>query len=95
MGKFTIHEDEIASIELPGRKNKPILGPTIFGKCKNIAKGIEVLGPAHSKNKKGEDEFSVFLKSGNRKSMNDAARSVLRMSEGVKGLRVVIDVDPA
>ena len=64
------------------------------GKIRDTGRGVEVLGPTVSKNKKGEDEFSVLLKSGSRKSLNDTARAVLRRHEGEKGLRIVIDVDP-
>ncbi len=71
------------------------LGDAFVAKIRGVGKGIEILGPVASKNKKGKDEFSVFLKSGSRKALNDAARSVLLMYEGVKGLRIVVDVDPA
>ncbi len=68
---------------------------TLAGKIKDIERGVEVLGPATSKNKKGKEETSFFLKSVSRKALNNAARSVLRMCEGINGLKVVIDVDPA
>ena len=71
------------------------LADAFVGKIREIAKDIDVLGPVSSKNKKGEDEFSIFLKSGSRKHMNDAARSVLSRYERAKGMRIVIDVDPA
>lgn len=71
------------------------LGDAFFAKIRDVGKGIEILGPVASKNKKRKDEFSVFLKSGSRKALNDAARSVLLMYEGVKGLKIAVDVDPA
>ncbi|MFI5295934.1 MAG: primosomal protein N' [Thermodesulfovibrionales bacterium] len=71
------------------------LGDAFFAKIRDVGKGIEILGPVASKNKKRKDEFSVFLKSGSRKALNDAARSVLHMYEGVKGLKIAVDVDPA
>ena len=71
------------------------LGDAFIAKIRDAGKGIEILGPASSKNKKGEEELSVFLKSGSRKALNNAARSVLLKYEGVKGLRIVVDVDPA
>ncbi len=66
-----------------------------IAKIRDAGKGIEILGPASSKNKKGEAELSVFLKSGSRKALNDAARSALLIYEKVKGLRIVVEVDPA
>jgi primosomal protein N' (replication factor Y) len=71
------------------------MADAFVGKIRDVGKGIEVLGPVSSKNKKGGDEFSIFLKSGSRKPLNEAARSVLRGYEGVKGIRIIIDVDPA
>ncbi len=68
---------------------------TLAGKIRDMERGIEVLGPATSKNKKGKEETSFFLKSVSRKALNNAARSVLNMCEGINGLKVVIDVDPA
>lgn len=52
MVKYTIHQDEVNSIDLPGRKNKPIIGPSAFGACKNMSMGIAefppgVLAPEH------------------------------------------------
>lgn len=71
------------------------LADAFVAKIRDVGKGIEILGPAASKNKKGEEELSVFVKSGSRKSLNDAARSALLKYEGVKDLRIVVDVDPA
>ncbi|HSB32388.1 MAG TPA: primosomal protein N' [Candidatus Sulfobium mesophilum] len=68
---------------------------TLAGKISAMERGIEVLGPATSRNKQGKEEASFFLRSASRKSLNEAARSVLRMCEGKKELRIVIDVDPA
>ncbi len=67
----------------------------LVGTIRDVGKGIEVLGPVVSKNKKGGDEFSIFLKSGSRKPLNEAARAVLGRHEKAKGIRIVIDVDPA
>jgi primosomal protein N' (replication factor Y) len=71
------------------------MADTFAGKIRDFGKGIEVLGPVASKDKKGGDEFTIFLKSANRKPLNEAARSVLGRYEGVKGMRIIIDVDPA
>lgn len=40
MTKFTIHESEVKSVDLPGRKHKMIIGPEHFGKAKNICFGV-------------------------------------------------------
>ncbi len=66
-----------------------------IAKIRDAGKGVEILGPASSKNKKGETELSVFLKAGSRTALNDAARSALLMYERAKGLRIAVDVDPA
>lgn len=71
------------------------MADTVAGKIRDTGKNIEVLGPTASKNKKGEDEFTILLKSDNRKPLNEAARSVLGRYGGVKGIKIVIDVDPA
>jgi primosomal protein N' (replication factor Y) len=64
-------------------------------KIRDAGKDLEVLGPVASKNKKGVDEFTILLKSGSRRHLNEAARSVLSRYERAKGTRIVIDVDPA
>ena len=53
MGQYTIDESEVKWIELPGRKNKLIIGPKAFGSCKNMSMGIAefpigVVAPEHS-----------------------------------------------
>lgn len=53
MGQYTIDESEVEGIELPGRKNKLIIGPKAFGSCKNMSMGIAefpigVVAPVHS-----------------------------------------------
>jgi primosomal protein N' (replication factor Y) len=55
----------------------------------------EILGPAISKNKKGQEEFSILLKSVDRKPLNTAARKVLKTFEHSKKVQIRIDVDPA
>ena len=55
----------------------------------------EILGPAISKNRKGQEEFSIILKSVDRKPLNTAARNVLKTFEHSKKVQIRIDVDPA
>ena len=56
---------------------------------------LEILGPTVGINKKGIEEVSVILKSGNRKALNDAARRVLKTFDRSRNIQIRIDVDPA
>ena len=71
------------------------LAEPIMRIIKGLSGDIELLGPTRSKSKRGEEEFSVLLKSGSRKALNQAARSVMEKYGEVKGIKLVIDVDPA
>jgi primosomal protein N' (replication factor Y) len=54
---------------------------------------IEILGPTI--NKKGPQEFSIILKSVDRKALNTAARRVLKTFDRSKKIQIRTDVDPA
>ncbi len=82
----------LINITVTGNNN--LSGP-IIRKIKNPDMDIEVLGPTFSRNKKGVDQFSVLLKSAGRKALNEAARGVLEKYGDVRGIKIVIDVDPA
>jgi primosomal protein N' (replication factor Y) len=71
------------------------LAEPLMRKIQGLCKDVELLGPTRSKSRKGEAEFSVLLKSGSRKALNQAARSVREKCGEVKGIKLVIDVDPA
>lgn len=55
---------------------------------------VECLGPVAVRNKKGAAGYSLLLKSGNRKSLNAAARRILEHFEKSKKMEISIDVDP-
>ncbi|MGE5300196.1 MAG: hypothetical protein ACM3MB_04440, partial [Acidobacteriota bacterium] len=71
------------------------LAEPLMRKIKGLSADIELLGPTRSKSRRGEEEFSVLLKSHSRKALNEAARSVMEKYGEVKGIKLVIDVDPA
>jgi primosomal protein N' (replication factor Y) (superfamily II helicase) len=70
------------------------LADTIIKIIRNLNLGIEILGPAVSKNKKGVKEFSILLKSGDRKMLKTAAKAVLKRYAARKGSNIIIDIDP-
>lgn len=58
-------------------------------------KNIEVLGPTIGRDKKGMEEQTILLKSGNRQVLNKTARAVLEEFRTRKDIDIRIDVDPA
>ena len=40
MGKYTIHEEEVKAVSLPGRDHKMIIGPDNFGKSTTMCFGV-------------------------------------------------------
>lgn len=83
---------KLVNLTVTGNKG---LSASLIRKIKSLGADIEVLGPTFSRNKKGEDQFSVLLKSTGRKALNEAARAVLDRYGEVKGIKIVVDVDPA
>jgi mannose-6-phosphate isomerase-like protein (cupin superfamily) len=64
MGKYTIGEEEVREIELPGRKVKKIIAPDAFGPCKNMDMGIaefpaRIVAPEHVH--ENEEEISYII----------------------------------
>jgi primosomal protein N' (replication factor Y) len=55
---------------------------------------IAILGPAADKDRKGTGFFSIILKSGDRKKLNNAARRVLNTADRSRKIQIRIDVDP-
>ena len=50
---------------------------------------------AIGRNRKGLEEFSIILKSVDRKALNNAAKKVLKTFDQSKKIQIRIDVDPA
>jgi primosomal protein N' (replication factor Y) len=71
------------------------LATPLTREVKSLYGEIEVLGPTFSRSKKREEQFSVLLKSAGRKALHQAARTVLDRYGKMKGVKIVIDVDPA
>jgi primosomal protein N' (replication factor Y) len=71
------------------------LASSLIRKIISLNPDIEVLGPTFSRSPKKEEQFSVLLKSAGRKALNEAARTVLDRYGAMKGIKIVIDVDPA
>ncbi|MEW6676083.1 MAG: primosomal protein N' [Nitrospirota bacterium] len=57
-------------------------------------KDIEILGPLISRNAKGQQEFSILLKSSVRGKLHSTAKALISAFEGSKDVRIKIDVDP-
>ena len=72
----------------------PTSGKEFSAILEGLDSSIEALGPVAARNKKGAAEYSLLLKSGNRKSLNAAARTILEHFKKTKKMKVSIDVDP-
>jgi primosomal protein N' (replication factor Y) (superfamily II helicase) len=55
---------------------------------------VEVLGPVIARSRKGEEQITFLLKSGDKRLLRAAAKKITGVSGTVKGLNVVVDVDP-
>jgi primosomal protein N' (replication factor Y) len=66
----------------------------IIKTARNYEPEIEILGPTTDKDRKGAENFSIILKSGNRKKLNNAARKVLKTFDSSRKIQIRIDVDP-
>ena len=67
----------------------------IIKTARNSEPEIEILGPTTDKDRKGAENFSIILKSSDRKKLNNAARKVLNTFDRSKKIQIRIDVDPA
>lgn len=76
-----------------GREAEALLGEM---SAAGSAKGIEVLGPAEvpCPSKARGRCFHLLLKGKERKALHEAAEEMAQRGEGVRGVRVSIDVDP-
>ena len=45
MNKYTIHESEVGSVQLPGRAHKMIIGPANFGPAERMCFGVADFPP--------------------------------------------------
>lgn len=70
------------------------LSDRIIKTVHKLDQDIEVLGPIVHRDKKGRDEFSILLKSADRRKLNTAARAVLDKFRDSKETDIRIDVDP-
>ena len=67
----------------------------IIKTARNSGPEIVILGPTVDKNRKGTANFSIILKSSERKKLNYAARKVLKTFDSSRKIQIRIDVDPA
>lgn len=73
----------------------PELSEKIRKTIRDADPNIEILGPTINRNKKGIEEFTIILKSVDRKALNNAARKVLKTFDQPQKFQIKIDVDPA
>jgi primosomal protein N' (replication factor Y) len=64
------------------------------GTIGKTGKNVEVLGPVIDKSRKGDEQITFLLKAGDKTLLRAAAKKIKGISGTVKGLKVVIDVDP-
>jgi primosomal protein N' len=55
---------------------------------------VDFLGPYTAKNRKGENEFRLLLRSPVRGSLQSAARSIMEAFKESKDVKIRVDVDP-
>jgi primosomal protein N' (replication factor Y) len=80
---------KLLSIRCSGERLAGDIVRTVSG----MSGDIEVLGPAASRERKGD--YLILLKSGDRKTLRAAAREVIEKFEEKKTRKIIIDVDPA
>jgi primosomal protein N' (replication factor Y) len=73
----------------------PEVSEKIIKTARNSEPEIEILGPTTDKDRKGTENFSVILKSADRKKLNNAAKKVLKTFDRSRKIQIRIDVDPA
>lgn len=77
--------------------SKRVLSKELSEEISNLQRDIqdvEILGPTVSKNKKGENEFKLLLKSSVRMRLHAAARALIKVFKDSKNLKIGVDVDP-
>jgi len=73
----------------------PEVTEKIMKAARNSGPEVEILGPAIDKDRKGTENYSIILKSADRKTLNNAARKVLKPFDRSRKIQIRIDVDPA
>ena len=64
----------------------------IINAINDLNTNIEVLGPVVNRDKKGREEYSIMLKSTDKKLLNTAARTII--SKRTDDMNIYLDVDP-
>ena len=82
---------KLLTIRFPGDSG---LGDAIIRIVRGLNLGVQILGPTKIKNRKGVDEFSILLKSTDRRSLKTAAKEVLSRYGSRKGQNIIVDIDP-
>jgi primosomal protein N' (replication factor Y) len=70
------------------------LSKKLSGLLKKTDNDVEILGPFISKNKQGEDEYKLLLKSSVRGKLHATAKSVIDAFKDSKDVKSKVDVDP-
>lgn len=73
----------------------PEVSEKIIKTARSSEPEIEILGPTTDRDRKGTENFSIILKSADRKTLNNAARKVLKTFDRSRKIQIRIDVDPA
>lgn len=77
-----------------GVKGSSVIAQAIADALGKIGKGMEVLGPASMRDKKGGEEYAFLLRGTDGKLLRAAANAVLAKFGRSKQVRIIIDVDP-
>jgi primosomal protein N' (replication factor Y) len=57
-------------------------------------KDLEILGPSSSMNKKGQEEYTLLIKTSSTTKLQPSAKEFLKLFEGCKNLKVNVAIDP-
>ncbi len=75
--------------------SKRDLSKQLSGSMREAGKDdVDILGPSILKNKKGEYEYKLLLRSPSRRRLHAAAKSVIETFSNSRDVRIRIDVDP-
>lgn len=77
--------------------SKRVLSKELSEEISNLQRDVqdvEILGPTVSKNKKGENEFKLLLKSSVRMRLHAVARALIKAFKDSKNVKIGVDVDP-
>ena len=82
---------KLLKITFPG----PEVSERVIKTVRDSEPEIGILGPIVDKDRKGAENFSIILRSSDRKKLNTAARKVLNTFGRSRKIQIRIDVDPA